>query len=865
MTTLPSNDLRNKIGGQGLSASSSIGSGSSSTTSREVGELTTNTQALAPAQHQVQEVSNKIVSDDRATLREPSYATNAALRLKHLRNVSMPERPLTMRAAMEIPIVLDTIEWSTSDAENDDIYTNLLPDCIQTTSMPLKAFLRTCAYYFTGFEIKIAINSNPFNSGALVLTLYPFDVNYQRRTYATKQGMPHVWLNASNSSNAILCAPFLHQVNFMTTNTDNATNTMARFSLSVASQLRVASGSSTSMTVSIFLMPVQSSGHVAIHDHPPNVASLQYYQDFQKIDNYLEVKNWDLIHRHANGEVLGTSDLRKLVTETSAIESLLPEPAGTVLQLVKQHLDLDDPTFAGQSDQQVSVSAFDRSSGSGGKVERVLDIEPIDSFLLPQELTGFDKPYTNLRDCMKRPGLIATVKVNSTTATSGTRLFQMPVTPLAVWASAEAGPPPKNHVTATPLAYFTQPYGFWAGGIRLNFRWVSAKATTMRIFMLWEPNVIEAAGIPNFKDSTGDNGAYLDIQELSDWSIVIPYATPTDMKVTNDISPIGYYSDQLQNSLSRPQGFSCFNGRFAIYAVSNFNHPSNTPDFGEIFIYASAAPDYYVRAITQVGNINVTMADEPDTVIETMADTDQTPTASGYQTTITNEEKQNPVTGSVIFGDGRIVNTSKESIYLPAEMDIPTLTKRPWNIGRQIITSGAVQQLRRAVTPRQNYLYDSSDTYNMFARICNYFIFWTGGMRYNFNFNSMMTEKAQLFVTHNIFHGTDAPNRARNDPPFASVTPEGGPTISNLGFYHEIFNPARSSEISVEVPMKSRFGRILVNQPSWDDDPTLTRSGCLDLIFLDAPADTLMYVYQAGADNFRLYGVTYPPLEEYSI
>lgn len=811
-------------------------------TTTEVNKTTPATQAIAPAQSVTTKQSTKITSDNRMSIRELALERNYETQVLHSERASMAPVPSSLKSTMEVPYLLATVNWPASAAAGTQLWTGLFPDIIQTSKAPILGPLSTNTHFITDFQIKVMLNSTPFNVGRCVLTLFPMDKNWNYRTRATYQNNRNLKIDAANSTTGYLDIPFQSYVNFMSTNSNVAPNTFARVALTVIQPLEVATGAATSVNISLLLMPVKPKTYIPIARHDPILST----------NPTLALPSLQL-----NSAIIDALE---------PLSEMLPEPAGQIYKIMKHKGtagDADYPTDPAFPNKGVCRGAFSKCFGSGMDPSEPLDIR-LNEFKLDESNTGI-KDRTKITELITQPAFYQSVTWSSS-MNYGATITNHLVTPLLAYASVEEL---NVHATPTNMAYFAKLYRQWAGSMEITIDFVGAATMSGRLLVAWIPNVYLFADTPPIEDASNYPCWIIDVQgETKTWTINIPYATYSDFKLTNNVEPFGLYSPDHPLELYAPTSPEAYNGRFVVYVLTPLSHPSNTADRAYLYFFAAGGQDMRFRSIVANGP-RISMEDEPTEnekelpALQLNSAEIETTTKEGYQTTISSVLADKQPAEPLMNGRGGIPFTEKETIMNVDELDLNYLLSRPWVLGRQLVPqSTTITTIRRAVTPMQLTSYDPTEDFNIFGYCCLPFVFWSGNIKYHTTFNSNMTQSTWTWHLHNVDPSIVPPTIAKNDPPFKSASAQ--PTVATMAMYHQQIPVARSSDFASSIPFKSHYRRLLVEKPVFPVSSYSQNNGTLDITCTDVPAGLKFVAYYGAGDNFSLQYYVSPPVIYYA-
>nr|AVM87419.1 polyprotein [Western African lungfish picornavirus] len=176
-------------------------------------------------------------------------------------------------------VLLGTFVWATTDGYGKELVvaggSTELPLALMNLRYPLGRQAQPFTHIHSDFEFMLTMNPNPGYRGAVVLVYRPKDARFEMDSFPN---FPHVILNCSVNSGATLKVPYIAATPYV----GKSTNANGKVYLQVLSELKMATGSSTSIDLALYARAVKVKliGPVALREaQSPENASVRILEN----------------------------------------------------------------------------------------------------------------------------------------------------------------------------------------------------------------------------------------------------------------------------------------------------------------------------------------------------------------------------------------------------------------------------------------------------------------------------------------------------------------------------------------------------------------------------------------------------------
>lgn len=495
----------------------------------------------------VQKQANTTYLEQRAVLQETTFP-GTSLSMPSGIEAEMAESHWLAKHQLTKPTQVSQVQWLTTQAPDTNIVTFTFPEVLTAVDSVIRRTLQMYAFYKMSPVFRFQLNATQFHQGQLIISFDPFrqsidqDVSVKMtnqtnpifsRYYAT--GLPSIKIMASESDPVELRIPYIHPKNFLSSNSQDSFvyNLLGEVRVTVLNQLRVAEGTSNSLTLTTWVYAEDSSVHVPIQNHNFTVEPTSQLSKILDSGLGLLKNGSNMIGNFATGNI------GKGLRSGQGVVDNLGELFG-----------FDYPNRPlGPENTIKNIESLANARGAT-RSER-LALDPVSGHMADrEETTTVDE--MDISTIAKMPMLIYQTQFPSSSA-SQSILFYVPVTPsLAATVGTYQG---STLYQPTYLAYLSRFFCFWRGSIQFEFEFIATRFHSGKLIVGFVPN-INPDGLTYEAISTSTPSAVVDIQQTSKVSFVVPFQSTTPIKVTNQgISDIeeqilGYLVVAVQNQLT---------------------------------------------------------------------------------------------------------------------------------------------------------------------------------------------------------------------------------------------------------------------------------------------------------------------------
>lgn len=743
------------------------------------------------------------------------------------------------------PMQLGQFDWSITQAVGTNIYEGTLPDVLGTpeNGSLLTRTLRMYAFYKIAPCFRIQINATQFHQGQLICSFDPFGMSDSSPTIGigdsynivSATGFPHVRIMASESEAVELKIPYIHPRSFLTTNNDSVYNTLGTFRISVLNALRAAEGSSSTVSVTLWVYAIDAEVHVPIFDHTPLLNAVEPTMDV--VEN-LAQNGMGYFSKLTSGEISVTEALKSGVSYGQQLGGNLVKGFGQAKNMLGNFVtgNWGQALRDGQGliDTLGDVLGFDYPSnplsspknisplenlavGRGVSRSQRLAIDPYSMHMLEDDIASESLKAMDLKSVIKIPMLVAQFSL-TTTDSREAELWETPVHPqicpyVGVFGDDSLQQP-------TYLSYVSNGFSYWNGGIKFDIEIIATHFHSGKLLFSYCPN-----GESNFSYDDAANSlpnAVLDIQQTSHLTFIVPYTSSTPMKSTIFLtdSEEAYQVDAIIGTLK------CF-------VQNTLSAASNVSPSIDVNIYMSAADDFnlYVPKRPTIYNFAAPEV-EATTGISIHDDRNESsPTAAVLS------KDQDQSMPRKHFGENyHLIDILRRFSYdgvffAPAQ------------------TFADVTPNVQDVYPQESILFE-----NTFQSYLSYwsriYSAWCGSIRYKFSTSEPRTSTKTLTAYH-------VPDLIPTALPITS-----GLSVADMnGFGAVKTNLSQDNTLELEVPYYSKFNMLLTRVGAAPG--AYYRNGSVNILAYDAAeasTPTLIESYVAAGEDFRYVYLRPPPV-----
>lgn len=736
----------------------------------------------------------------------------------------MAEGTWLARHQLMKPVQVSQVDWTTTQARGTDIVSLAFPQVLANQESLVLRTLRMYAFYKISPIFRVQINATVFHQGQLICSFDPFDIcsteafDYDFSIYYAT-GLPNVKIMASFSDAVELKIPYIHPRSFLTTNTDEAYNTLGRFRISIINPLLAAEGASSSLTVTTWIYASQAQVHVPIQDHTPilSFASDDSVEATSLISGAADIAS-NLLE--TGKEKLGTvfDEGKNLLQGGQQLYgNLMSGNIGQALRTGQGLIDslgkifgFDYPARTLQPPKTIS-SIENLAITKGVSQSQRLGMDPFALHSLPDEVASESIEAMNLKSLVCMPMLLTQFVFNST-QTRGTLLKSIPVNPcVSHWDG--------SHLNRTYLSYVSNAFTYWSGGIVYDIEVIATKFHSGKLIFAYIPNTLVEPDYSAVSDSLPN--VVIDIQQSSSVQFIVPFTSSTALKNT---FATGTLVDRRTGIID-----TC-TGVLACYVQNTLAYASNVAPSVEINIYISAAKDFSLF----VPQRPVLDLPEPVEATSLLLDTNK------------NESQSSPV--SLAFGQG----ISRIFPRFGEDYSLFDLVKRFSPCERRAFTTTGEDPTQLLVFQVNPLLEQSYLRYWSLLYSC-----WSGSIRYKFVALTNRSTTAGLQATH-----LPTMMSARAIDNEEAIKPS-----DVWGLAAVRTQLSQDNALEIEIPFYSKYSMLIttINEfaaaliPPIGD---LVNNGMIALQCVSTePQDLSIDVYTAAGDDFRLIYPRPPPID----
>lgn len=515
----------------------------------------------------VQKQANTSYLEQRAVLQETTFP-GASLTMPSGIEAEMAESHWLAKHQLTKPTQISQVQWTTTQAPDTNIVAFTFPEVLAQVDSVIRRTLQMYAFYKMSPVFRFQLNATQFHQGQLIISFDPFRQAIDRdlaitsinqtnpifsRWYAT--GLPSVKIMASESDPVELRIPFVHPKNFLSSNSQDPQvyNLLGEIRVTVLNQLKVADGTTNSLTLTTWVYAEDSSVHVPIQYHDFNVEPTSLIEPTSAITSLLE-NGSNLIGNFATG------NFGKGLRSGQGIIDNLGELFG---------FDYPNRPLAPENTIK-NVETLANARGAT-RSER-LALDPVSGHIADREETTTSDEM-DVNTIIKMPMLIYQSTFASTAAPQSI-LYYVPVTPslaanIGAYQTQETRQP-------TYLAYLSRFFCFWRGSIQFEFEFVATRFHSGKLLVGFIPN-FNPAGLTYQAISTATPSAVIDIQQTSKVSFVVPFQSTTPLKVTDLVA------DSVEEQIL---------GYLVVAVQNQLTHASNVAPEIDINLYVRAGEDF---------------------------------------------------------------------------------------------------------------------------------------------------------------------------------------------------------------------------------------------------------------------------------
>lgn len=726
------------------------------------------------------------------------------------------------------PVQLAQVDWSTSQARNTDIYAVNFPKVMENIESIFLRTLRMYAYYKVSPCFRVQINATQFHQGQLVCSFDPFTLSTRDTTnvgqplfdhiYAT--GLPNVKIMASESDAVELCVPFVHPRSFLTTNTADTYNNMGAFRVTILNPLIVAEGTSSTVSVTIWMYAKDAEVHVPIYDHTPILdffpvePTSALLDQFSGFTSQLSKMASPILSKVGKGASQAHTMIGNLVSGN--VGQALRTGQGLV-DTLGELFGFDYPARTIQPPKTISP-VENLAVGIGQSQSQRMAIDPF-SLHLPDDTTiGESLEAMNLMKIAQMPMLLSQFEFSGTAARD-TLLFSCPITPtVSAFTSSNR---------RTYLSFVSNAFAYWSGGINFDIEAVATRFHSGKLIFAFVPNTSE---IPTYAEAaTSLPNVIIDLQQSSSTRFKVPYVSSTPVKnvqrlnsTLNPDLPLSDDGEFVDTSI----------GTLVCYVQNTLTYASNVSPSVELNLYISAADDFSLYV--------------PVKPVFNLVGTAPTVEATSNQIGIA-LNKNNNVSTATVLSKGQDSMVPRK--LFGEQYGLIDLLRR-FTYFKLISYTQEEDNIIQNVTPSYFPEYEDNQSPSYLAYFSQIYSAFVGSIRYKFISRTTREDNVQMTIAH-------IPSLPSN-----MSIPNDNVVFENQGFATLFTSAYQDTAIEAEVPYYSKYNMLLLASVFQGADIDLTTNGSLTL-GAEYPDGFNMNldIYIAAGEDFRYIYVRPPPFD----
>lgn len=782
------------------------------------------------------------LQSDRIIKEDTGYIDDQVPQLPRLTN-DMNAAKMSSEDLMKMPLVTETVQWTTTQTRNTVIVQFDLPKIFNDLDLYHKRILEL--YNFTNFTLKMDffVNVSSFHSGRLIAWFDPMDISKTppidnvtvRDLNVYRASMqPHVQLDSGTNNSGTLSIPWEHFLSYINMNNDIGESFQnGTVYVMVLNPLFAPENAASELSLTVTI-----SCHDINLDVPVRPHRLQFAPALPAVANMSGIAN----------------------TLTGALADIKTGNVGGLLKTGKSLIGslLDKPTEPDNKTQNCLATTGPLCYTDGVDSSIPLDNDPRGQYS-QNYFSMAPSMETNIQEILQKKCLFDIVTWNQTDVVN-TEIAVYKVRPGLYGSNRVALPPPNLtyfRETPTYLSYFEKAFRFWSGGIVFRFNFASSQFHTGKLQISFEPTITPAPfGGDAVQDFSQCPSIIFDLHESKTIVFHVPYVADRP----------SLYTSNLETTNDDEYGNAHCLGTLRIKVLNMLVGNGSVSPSIEMNAYVAATPDFEFDCLA-IGSRQALLAQDVTLppALEAVAnmDTDSTKTRAedkeiGFSIVKGNAERQERNR----FGQ-RVTDVREacrrfgllgEDAILPTQFDY----YKPGGTGTPQFSAGLKSYYVGTYNPTEGRQVFSYIPYFYFSQL---YIMKSGACRYKF----VPYVTRNLAILWRALYGIGSIQSA-------SLAPDGSYDI-NESYPQIIQNTTQDSGIEVETRYFSMFNQHLVTQ-----DPNITgsllyspySSGTLSLVAKTWDTDLLpkdsanrtyipYSVYIAAGNDFALRWLVSPP------
>ncbi|APG76743.1 hypothetical protein [Beihai picorna-like virus 123] len=439
---------------------------------------------------------------------------------------------VTERQMFSEEYVIAGTNWTASASQFDVLLDLDFPKELLDSVIPPHGVSVLHSVYRSDFEVKLRMNTNAFVQGKLLMVCGPADAFNGSRSLRSLTQLPHVFLDANSTPEAILRVPYSHYLQYMPIGPSQFSTVKVR--VYVWNVFRTA-GSINNLKLTVKARAID-----------PHIAVRRYAKDFT-VPSFTDTIRENAI---SNETLLAERDSQKLFrkikknpyailcNEVQSVEGVVGAIAaqavtGLANSVMGDGMKYDQPTVPVFEPGDCSTTDIPKESAILGFSKKDIMVKDQGHVVSSKALQG------DLLERLREPALLTTF----TLTTSSTGVVQcLPVFPFACLTKDHSreviyfplGPTldKKYNVvwtecSHTPLSYFSQFFEYWRGELEFTVEVVCTSLHSGQLYLCFAPYLgYDGNTIATVDNAKNLGNIFMDISENKKVTYRVPFVYP---------------------------------------------------------------------------------------------------------------------------------------------------------------------------------------------------------------------------------------------------------------------------------------------------------------------------------------------------
>jgi hypothetical protein len=509
---------------------------------------------------------------------------------------SMPEGPWTFDQTLTRAQKIATYQWTTSHSTGTTLTTINVP----TTFYALNNFtintLRMMAFFRSDFVIKFQLNSQASNCGKVLCWFNPLGI----RDTSTSQlqvnfgvhlfnavCMPHVWLDASESTEGELEIPWRHFLNFFDLEGANVFSflNLGSIHVDVFNPLQVVPTSTNSVNITAWFYAKEPRLHVPI-------------RPFSLPTTAKRLNNAGDVYEPGRGIIEGEAQMEDVKTGitsgAAAINSFTSGDYKGAMNSVNKTVNAvnnivqancDKPSVSDLVTLNETVSLGGAAFGAGLDASQRLGLSSTSKTTHAEDIFGDNRKEMDLSRIVKIPSIVKILEW-PTSAPSGAVLFSFPVFP--GYVLLQDASPSIFYASYSNLGWACCKHDMWKGSIVYTISLATTGLHSGKLMCSFKPNRDTNSAYP---DLYTNPSMTMDIKNgMKNFQFTCPYYSKTPWKLNTNAT-----YDATANVSYGTRGSSNILGSFNISVLNPLVAPMGVAATVQMNISISGGDDFRVH------------------------------------------------------------------------------------------------------------------------------------------------------------------------------------------------------------------------------------------------------------------------------